>query len=189
MTACKYWDCGWCYAPNYLKTNAINSTCVDPNKCPISPLSEPTQYETPMTEIQKVKAEIKVLEKKLSFLEELEKTKSPVEEAFKRVYGYYPEVCEGSVWIAFQKGYDAAYEEKVVEEPIKKKSLYQFLAEWKYGIEEGDNIPQFDNDEFSVLDWSHIFIEYLYEWGDIISVNEDEIVIKFKQTQLVNPDD
>ena len=36
-----------------------------------------------MTEIQKVKAEIKMLEKKLSFLEELEKTKSPVEEAYK----------------------------------------------------------------------------------------------------------
>ena len=32
--ACKYWDCGWCYAPNYLKTNAINSTCVNPYECP-----------------------------------------------------------------------------------------------------------------------------------------------------------
>ena len=77
MTACKYWDCGWCYAPNYLKTNSINSACVDPYKCPISPLSEPVQYETPMTEIEKVKAQIKVLEKKLSLLKdlkELEKT-------------------------------------------------------------------------------------------------------------------
>ena len=35
-----------------------------------------------MTEIQKVKAEIKMLEKKLSFLEELEKTKSPVEKEY-----------------------------------------------------------------------------------------------------------
>ena len=65
MTACKYWDCGWCYAPNYLKTNSINSTCVNPYKCPISPLSEPVQYETPMTEIEELKAQIKVLEKKL----------------------------------------------------------------------------------------------------------------------------
>jgi hypothetical protein len=76
MTACKYWDCGWCYAPNYLKTNAINSTCVDPNKCPISPLSEPVQYETPMTEIEELKAQIKVLEKKVALLEEIEKYKN-----------------------------------------------------------------------------------------------------------------
>lgn len=121
MTACKYWDCGWCYAPNYLKTNAINSTCVDPNKCPISPLSEPVQYETPMTEIEELKAQIKVLQSKLSFLEELEKTKSPVEEAFKEWMGVYPPT-NPSVdnifdirWRAFQKGYDAAYEEKVSE--------------------------------------------------------------------------
>jgi hypothetical protein len=125
MTACKYWDCGWCYAPNYLKTNAIDSTCVDQNKCPISPLSEPVQYKTPMTmneqEIEKVKAQIKVLQSKLSFLEELEKTKSPVEEAFKDWMGVYPPT-NPSVdnifdirWRAFQKGYDAAYEEKVSE--------------------------------------------------------------------------
>ena len=118
MTACKYWDCGWCYAPNYLKTNAINSTCVNPYKCPISPLSEPVQYETPMTEIEEVKAQIKVLEKKLSFLEELEKTKSPVEEAYKDWWGEYPTntwQVDVNRWDAFQAGYNAAYEEKVSE--------------------------------------------------------------------------
>ena len=51
-SACKYFDAGWCYAPNYLKTNAINSACVNPYECPISPLSEPVQYETPMTEMK-----------------------------------------------------------------------------------------------------------------------------------------
>lgn len=44
-------------------------------------MNEPVKYETPMTEneeeIEKVKAQIKVLEKKLSFLVELEQTKSP----------------------------------------------------------------------------------------------------------------
>ena len=120
MTACKYWDCGWCYAPNYLKTNSINSTCVDPNKCPISPLSEPVQYETPMTEIEKLKAEIKMLEKKLSFLEELEKTKSPVEEAFKDYWGEYPETenraCGGPRWEGFQAGYNYAQKDYKVGE-------------------------------------------------------------------------
>ncbi len=74
MTVCKYWDCGWCYAPNYLKTNSINSTCIDPNKCPMSPLSEPVQYETPMTELEDLKAQLKILEKKVALLEEIEKT-------------------------------------------------------------------------------------------------------------------
>ena len=55
-------------------------------------------------EIEKVKAQIKVLQSKLSFLEELEKTQSPMEEAYKRVYGFYPETYENS-WNAFQAGY------------------------------------------------------------------------------------
>jgi len=94
-------------------------------------MDEPVQYETPMTEneeeIEKVKAQIKVLEKKLSFLEELEKTKSPVEEAFKDWMGVYPPT-NPSVdnifdirWRAFQMGYNAAYEEKVSEEPEEQK--------------------------------------------------------------------
>ena len=65
-------------------------------------------------EIELVKQEIKMLQSKLSFLEELEKTKSPVEEAYKEVYGHYPlidenDCCrwEGKIWFAFQKGYEA----------------------------------------------------------------------------------
>jgi hypothetical protein len=90
-----------------------------------------------MTEIQKVKAEIKMLEKKLSFLEELEKTKSPVEEAFKEFYGAYPitDIADTSWdsdgWIYFEAGYNAAYEEKVAQEPEEEpeelKTLYQML--------------------------------------------------------------
>ena len=74
-----------------------------------------------MTEIEELKAQIKVLQSKLSFLEELEKTKTPCEEAFKDWMGLYPPT-NPSVdnifdirWRAFQEGYDAAYEEKVKE--------------------------------------------------------------------------
>ena len=70
-------------------------------------------------EIEKTKAEIQVLTKKLSFLEDMQKhQKSPAEEAFKRVYGHYPVTdiadtfWEGQTWFAFQQGYNAAYEEK-----------------------------------------------------------------------------
>jgi flagellar biosynthesis/type III secretory pathway protein FliH len=59
------------------------------------------------------------LEKKLSFLEELEKTKSPVEEAYKDWWGEYPGdenwTSDATRWQGFQAGYNAAYEEKVSE--------------------------------------------------------------------------
>ena len=138
MTACKYWDCGWCYAPNYLKTNSINSACVDPYKCPISPLSEPVQYETPMTEIEKVKAQIKVLEKKLALLKdlkELEKTKSPVEECYKDWWGRYPETgtwdsFDDTRWQGFQAGYEFAYAISTAKEVMEKVQEEQEVREW-----------------------------------------------------------
>ena len=106
MSACKHWDCGWCYAPDYLKTNAVQGGCFEPEHCPsqmtdlkftspsgettikvqdigrlgtIAPktqlhikMDEPVQYEKPMTEneeeIEKVKAQIKVLQSKLAFV-------------------------------------------------------------------------------------------------------------------------
>ena len=99
-------------------------------------------------EIEEVKAEIKVLEKKLSFLEELSKTKSPVEEAFKRVYNVYPSSSEKSAfwtdddedtWIVFQNGYKSAQEDYKVgeyqepeEEPEELKTLYQMLDDKKH---------------------------------------------------------
>jgi hypothetical protein len=71
-------------------------------------------------EIEEVKAQLKVLEKKLSFLEELEKTKSPVEEAYKDWWGIYPELendteYDDTRWQGFRAGYEFAYEEKVKE--------------------------------------------------------------------------
>ena len=93
-------------------------------------------------EIEELKAQLKVLQSKLSFLEELEKTKSPVEEAFKDWMGVYPPT-NPSVdnifdirWRAFQKGYNAAYEEKVSQEPEEEpeelKTLYQMFDEEQY---------------------------------------------------------
>ena len=33
--SCKYWDCGWCYAPDNVGTNAdAQSACVNPSFCP-----------------------------------------------------------------------------------------------------------------------------------------------------------
>jgi len=35
MTKCKYWDCGWCHAPDDVKTNALgNGGCIHSECCP-----------------------------------------------------------------------------------------------------------------------------------------------------------
>ena len=104
-------------------------------------------------EIEELKAQIKMLEKKLSFLEELEKTKSPVEEAYKDWWGEYPKTVTASNtddarWFGFQAGYNAAYEEKVAtapeEEPV---SLYRrFVNEGAYGMTSFENTLKVVND-------------------------------------------
>jgi hypothetical protein len=58
-----------------------------------------------MTEIETVKKEIRVLEAKLSLLEEMEKYKTSAEEAYKKTYGNYP--MGEPFWIVFKKGYEA----------------------------------------------------------------------------------
>jgi hypothetical protein len=73
-----------------------------------------------MTEIEKTEGEIKVLQAKLELLKEMENHKSPAEEAYKRVYGFYPETYEDS-WSAFQDGF---FEGCKVEEPDESVEEY-----------------------------------------------------------------
>jgi hypothetical protein len=93
-------------------------------------------------EIEKTKKEIEVLTKKLSFLEELSQTKTPCEEAFKRVYNRYPvtdvnDTCwDGSTWIDFKFGYIASQEDYKVgeyqptpQEPEELKTLYDLILD------------------------------------------------------------
>jgi len=78
-----------------------------------------------MTEIEKVKGEIKVLEKKLALLESIENYKSPVEKAYRDAYGKYPEPgfsagdWDAVSWTSFQKGYDVAQKQKTGEDISK----------------------------------------------------------------------
>ena len=90
-----------------------------------------------MTEIEKTEGEIKILQAKLELLKEMEKHKSPAEEAYKKVYGCYPPTTpsvsnsEDERWSAFQQGYNASKEDCKVEEP-KPKTLSKVIYEWKY---------------------------------------------------------
>ena len=103
-----------------------------------------------MTEIEEVKAQIKVLEKKL---EELEKTKSPVEEAYKDWWGHYPETgtwdgYDEKRWQGFQAGYYVAYQEKVNETAQKRgERLHKEMEETikihdGYGVVDYKPTPQ-----------------------------------------------
>ena len=69
-------------------------------------------------EIQQTKEDIALLQEKLKKLEEMEKHKSPVEEAYKRVYGNYPDtgICNGMSyvwWDVFCKGYNEAHKDAI----------------------------------------------------------------------------
>lgn len=147
MTACKYWDAGWCYASKDVSTNARQGGCFEPEYCPYLISQIPVQYETPMTEIEELKAQIKVLEKKLSFLEELEKTKTPVKEAYKRVYGNYPitdiaDTCwDNSTWTNFEQGYIAAKKDYKVGEYQEPEENEWKLVALKLGEKLSDNGP------------------------------------------------
>jgi hypothetical protein len=139
MASCKYYDAGWCYAPKVINANDVKGACTEPEYCPY--------LKSQMTEKERIEGEIKILQKKLALIEELEKTKSPVKEAFKRVYGYYPKGRENGVWTiswsAFQDGYIAAQEDYKVgeyQEPEVKKLQEK---EWSYKIadEHGETNP------------------------------------------------
>jgi hypothetical protein len=108
--------------------------------------------ENKMTEIEKVKAQIKVLEKKLSFLEELERTKSPVEEAYKDWWGQYPETgtwdgFDEKRWQGFQAGYEFAYAistAKEVMEKVQEEQKWDAVRESVKWCEENPDWDLFD---------------------------------------------
>ncbi len=94
-----------------------------------------------MTEIEKVKGEIKMLEKKLALLEEMEKHKSPAEEAYKRCYGEYPSgtPSENARWDAFLRGYQSTQPHAV---PVDEPDWYDEVEH-----DEKDNPPYHITDE------------------------------------------
>lgn len=68
------------------------------------------------------------------------KPKSPVEEAYKEVYGHYPlidenDCCrwEGKIWFAFQKGYNAS------QKPEKEQQIKELVRESVKWCEEHQN--------------------------------------------------
>ncbi len=133
-----------------------------------------------MTEIEKTEGEIKVLQAKLELLKEMEKHKTPCEEAFKRVYGFYPETYEDS-WSAFQDGYIASQKDYKVgeyqptpQEPEELKTLYDVLREL--------DRPMFTDDVCSAVKrWMSQYAdnvmcgEYLKGYEECLTVLEENL--------------
>ena len=70
----------------------------------------------------------------------VEEPKSPAEEAYKEVYGWYPPTTssvsnyEDNRWSAFQNGYNVSKVSETPQEPEELKTLYQmFENEGAYG--------------------------------------------------------
>lgn len=143
-----------------------------------------------MTEIEELKGQIKVLEKKLALLEQIEKHKSPVEKAYKDAYGDYPVTDDMSgsdidyvSWDAFQKGYNAAYEEKVKEWEPTSQTPEQVADGLKEAFREaikGGIIPEVDKLSDDFMDKmvaklkGKTLMDLIYDWWeDIFAKNSD----------------
>ena len=99
------------------------------------------------TDIEKTEAEIKVLQKKLELLKEIETHKSPVENAYKVWWGQYPELetdskYDDTRWKGFKAGFQAAQskdnEPHCPDEPYRNVGAY-----W----DEKDNPASYITDE------------------------------------------
>lgn len=126
-------------------------------------------------EIELVKQEIKMLQSKLEFLEELEKTKTPVEEAYKEWWGEYPAIKENGDewddddvrWDAFRYGWWAAQPKDVgvpecPDEPTKPMDEVVDRLVKKYQSQKLRNMlkVQLDYDGMVVDD----ILEIVEEW-------------------------
>jgi hypothetical protein len=124
-----------------------------------------------MTEIEKTKAEIKVLEAKLSLLEEMEKhKKSPAEEAYKRWWGGYPGIAPWTIydetrWVGFQKGYADAYEETVSEYPYKKYTPEETEKSLKDAMKTAQSEGVFDEPKPETLTLKNLLKKWEFDFS------------------------
>jgi hypothetical protein len=129
-----------------------------------------TPYLKQMTfksDIEKTEAEIKVLQKKLELLKEIEKHKSPVEEAYKDWWGQYPELetdskYDDTRWKGFRAGYHFAYEEKVKEDNYNDKS--QPRMEFSFGGK--FEVVSYNDEVYYRLEFPDEFYWYKKKYSD-----------------------
>ena len=76
--------------------------------------------------VKSIEAEIKILQKKLALLEEMETHKTPCEIAYKDWWGEYPETgttasnTDDARWLGFQAGYEVSYAISTAKEVLEE---------------------------------------------------------------------
>lgn len=138
-----------------------------------------TELETEkMDSVESIEAQIKVLQSKLEFYKELSQTKTPCEEAYKRVYGHPPECAQRGVWDGFQEGYKQAQKNYTETVPAKDKvPLYErFENEGAYG--------QIYYDAALT-----VTREFLMDEGVIEHEDEEYVTFKLQKSLLEIPND
>lgn len=167
-------SCGSCIYPEhclYLKTEMTNQqpevmssgTAIIsdengvPTKVHLSDKEKLTEMTEKMDSVKSIEAQIKMLQSKLEFYKEVEKTPpSSVEEAYKKVFGCYPQTDVGDgYWEYFQNGYKQAQKDYKVgehQEPVKQKdTLYDICADWYKDYDEDHPIE--DLVEYIARNW------------------------------------
>jgi len=120
--------------------------------------------ERKMTEIEKTEGEIKVLQAKLELLKEMEKHKSPAEEAYKRVYGNYPDtgICNGMSyvwWDVFCKGYNEAH-----KDAVENNKNFEPTPQTPEQVEKSLKDAMKKAKEDGVFDEPKTLYDVIYEW-------------------------
>jgi hypothetical protein len=130
---CKYWDAGWCYAPEDVEHNSKGGKCIEPEYCSYlmenkTLMTEKEHLECEIMEYeleieQKVKAigNLKyILEKKEQQLKEMNDSTNRLGEL-----NCFPKVIDENTIVI------DGVEYKKVEEP-KPQTLFNVIYEWRY---------------------------------------------------------
>ena len=148
-------------------------------------MDEPVKYENPMTAVEDIQAQIKVLQSQLEFYKELERKKAPCQIAFKRVYGHYPNTerddygrLYDECWIPFVNGYKSAQEDYEVgefQEPKEPKTLYQLFYENDWGALSCDAFCNIVKVWMSQYTHNAMSGEYLKGYEECLTVLEENL--------------
>lgn len=130
--------------------------------------------------VEAIEAEIKILQSKLEFYKELERTKTPVEEAYKKVFGYYPVTDVGDAyWEYFQNGYKQAQKDykvgeyqETVEEPEEKEVKKESWMDKP--VEELVKVLEKNPPEFLRFQLSSSLEDRIYKWWNTCFVQHPE---------------
>ena len=136
--------------------------------CPTHKLEIKERKMTSKETIQQTKEDIALLQEKLKKLEELDRVKTPVEEAYKRVYGNYPDtgICNGMSyvwWDVFCKGYNEAH-----KDAIENNKNFEPTPQTPEQVEQGLRDAMKKAKEDGVFDEPKppTLLDIVYEWCD-----------------------